>query len=334
MRFANPYSVYLIVIFLGFLAFLFWAGKARKKALEKFAQKQLLSELTDKLDLRRRVLKTVLTAVSFALLLTALSRPQWGFRWQEVKKAGLDILVALDTSKSMLASDVKPDRLTRSKMALRDLASKLKGDRIGLIAFSGSAFLQCPLTADYNGFLMALDDVDTQTIPKGGTSISSAIRQAVRSYSGGINKHKILVIITDGEDHAGDAEAAADEAKKAGIAIYCIGIGTSEGDLIFVSDDKGSREYLKDRSGNAVKSRLNEDILQKICLHTGGVYVRSAPTEFGLDLLYNEKFSRLEKTESQTRMNKLYTERFQLPLLAGLLLFCLVPFIDESRNKK
>ncbi|MCU0651210.1 MAG: VWA domain-containing protein, partial [Candidatus Omnitrophica bacterium] len=223
MRFANENYIYLILIAIGLIAFLFWAARARDKARARFAQQDLLKELLSQVDPRLLRLKVIVLAAGVLLCLIALARPQLGFRWQEVKRKGLDIIVAVDTSRSMLATDVRPNRLSRSKLALRDLTSRLKGDRIGLIAFSGSAFLECPLTVDYSGFLLSLDDLSADTIPKGGTSISSAIQEAVKSYSGGVKKYKVLIIITDGEDHEGDPLKAAEEAKKEGIIIYCIG---------------------------------------------------------------------------------------------------------------
>jgi Ca-activated chloride channel family protein len=334
MRFAGQYYIYLIAVAAGLVAFVVWAAKARAQALSRFAQKDLLKELLFQVDPRLQLFKIILLVCASLFCLFALSRPQWGFRWQEVRRKGLDILVALDTSRSMLATDVKPNRLERSKLALRDLTTKLKGDRIGLIAFAGSAFLECPLTVDYNGFFLALEDISVTTIPKGGTSISSAIHAAIRSYAGGLKKYKILVIITDGEDHEGDPVQAAQEAKKEGIIIYCIGIGTQEGDLVFVDSEEGRKEYLKDSAGNAVKSRLNEDVLQKICLTTGGTYVRAASTEFGLELLYNEKFSKMEKSELQTKMSKLYIERFQIPLTIGLMLLLIEMLLSDRRKEK
>jgi Ca-activated chloride channel homolog len=312
-------------------AFFAWAAGARIRAWQRFAQKDLLNELLAQVDPRLQQLKTALSLGAVLFCLLALARPQWGFQWQEVRRRGLDILVALDTSKSMLAGDVKPNRLERSKLAVRDLTTRLKGDRIGLMAFAGSAFLECPLTVDYNGFLLALDDISVDTIPKGGTSISNAIHEAVRSYAGGMKKYKTLIIITDGEDHEGDVAAAADAAKKEGVVIYCIGIGTQEGDLVFVDNEEGKKEYLKDSGGNAVKSRLNEEILQEICRITGGTYVRATSTEFGLELLYNEKLSKIEKTELESKMSKLYTERFQVPLAAAALLLLLELFISDRK---
>jgi Ca-activated chloride channel homolog len=334
MRFASQYWVYLIAVAAGLTAFVVWAAKARANALSRFAQKELLNELLSQVDPRLQQIKIILLVSACLFCLFALSRPQWGFQWQEVRRRGLDILVALDTSRSMLATDVKPNRLERSKLALRDLTTKLKGDRIGLIAFAGSAFLECPLTVDYNGFFLALEDISVSTIPKGGTSISSSIHEAIKSYAGGPKKYKILVIITDGEDHEGDPVKAAEEAKKEGIIIFCIGIGTQEGDLVFVDNEEGKREYLKDSSGNAVKSKLNEDVLQKICLTTGGTYVRATSTEFGLELLYNEKLSKMEKSELQTKMSKLYIERFQIPLAIGLILLLLEMLVSDRRKNK
>jgi Ca-activated chloride channel homolog len=334
MRFAAHYFMYLIPVAIAVIIFFVWAAQARVQARQRFAQKELLKELLSQVNPRLELIKAVILVSAILLCIFALARPQWGFRWQEVRRKGFDILVALDTSKSMLATDVKPDRLGRAKLALRDLATKLKGDRIGLIAFAGSAFLECPLTSDYNGFLLSLDDISVDTIPKGGTSISSAIHESLRSYAGGQKKHKTLIIITDGEDHEGDPVAVAGEAKKEGVVIYCIGIGTQEGDLVFVDSEEGKKEYLKDTAGNAVKSRLNEDILQKICLTTGGTYVRATSTEFGLELLYNEKFSKLEKSEQESKMSKFYVDRFQIPLAIGLLLLVLELFISDRRQAR
>ncbi len=188
------------------IVFYLWAFRKRRRIMEIFAEEELLSELTSSLNKKKQRLKAVMISAVVLLSLFSLTRPQWGFHWEEVRRKGLDILIAIDTSKSMLAQDVKPNRLERSKLAVKDLMKKLRGDRIGLIAFSGSAFPQCPLTVDYNGFMLSLDNLDVSTIPKGGTSISSAIREAIKSYEGGVKKYKVLVLITDGEDTAMAAE--------------------------------------------------------------------------------------------------------------------------------
>ncbi len=331
MRFAAIGFSFWFIIILFLVFFYVWAARARRAAMERFAHKELLEQLSSRLDYGKRFLKTLLMILAVAFIIFALMRPQWGFHWEEVKRKGVDILIALDTSKSMLAEDVKPSRFQRSKLAIRDLVRRLKGDRIGLIAFSGSAFLQCPLTLDYGGFLLSLDNTGIDTIPKGGTSITSAIREAIKSYEGGQKKYKVLVIITDGEDHEGDPEQAAEEARKDGIAIFCIGIGTKEGDIIPVTDESGQKSYLKDNQGNVVKSRLDETSLQKIALKTGGVYVRATNAEFGLDMIYRDRISKMEKRELETKMNKHYEERFQLFLWIALLLLAVEYCISENK---
>lgn len=325
-------AAYLFWLVIALAGFFFWADARRKKALETFADKNLLAGLIASFDIRRHRLKQALIIASLSLAVFSLMRPQWGFRWQEIKRRGLDIFVAVDVSNSMLAEDIKPSRLERTKLALADFVKRLKGDRIGLIAFSGSAFVQCPLTVDYNGFLLSVESLNSDTIPRGGTSISSAIRQAMESYEGGLKKYKALIIITDGEDHEGNSAEAAESAQKEGIKIFCIGIGTNEGELIPVADESGNKVFLKDKSGAVVKSRLDEAALQKIALATGGSYVRASAREFGLDLIYKEKLSEMEKRELESKMSKQHEERFQIPLLAAFLLLT-IEFLLSDRKK-
>ena len=333
MKFAAANFAFGFFIILALILFYFWAAKLRKAALEKFAQKELLANLLSAVDYPRRFFKIAIIVLAIAFILFALMRPQWGFHWEEVKRKGVDILIALDTSKSMLTEDVKPNRFQRCKLAIKDLVRDLKGDRIGLIAFSGSAFLQCPLTVDYGGFLLALDNTNMDAIPKGGTSITSAIKEALRSYEGGQKKYKVLIVITDGEDHEGDPVQIAEEAKKEGISIFCIGIGTREGDLIPIVDETGQKAYLKDSQGNVVKSHLDEVTLQKIALTTGGVYVRATNLEFGLDLIYRDRIVKMEKRELQSKMNKHYEERFQIFLWLALFLLVIESFISDKKER-
>ncbi len=333
MKFGNFHAIHFLWLFAALVMFYVWSFKRRRADMEKFADKELLNEIAYSLDGKRQRMKAMLLLASALIIILTLMRPQWGFEWREVTKSGIDILIALDTSNSMLAEDVKPNRLERSKLAVRDLVKKLHGDRIGLIAFSGSAFLQCPLTVDYDGFILSLNDLDVNTIPKGGTSISSAIKVSLDSYKGGNTKYKALVIITDGEDHEGKALEWAEKSKERGIKVFTIGIGTKEGEIIPVSDESGNRMYLKDRSGNVVKTRLDEATLQKIALTTGGSYVKSTGAEFGLDLIYEKKLSKMEKREIESKMVKNYYERYQIPLAVALLLLCIEPFVRERRRK-
>jgi Ca-activated chloride channel family protein len=201
-----------------------------------------------------------------------------------------------------------------------------------LIAFAGTSFLQCPLTIDYNGFLLTLDDLNTDTIPRPGTSISSAIRDAIEILKGADKKFKVFVLITDGEELEGDAINAAGEAAQAGVRIYCVGVGTAEGDLIPAVDAQGERGYLADKAGQVVKTRLNEDLLKKIAVATGGSYVRATPSDFGLILLYDKSIAKLEKRDIEAKMRKHYKERYQIFLGIAVALFLLDLFISERKR--
>jgi len=334
MKFGALDLIGLLWMFPLLVLFYIWVAKKRQQAAERFAEGALLSEINKTYNAQRRKLKNIFIITAILLMMVAFIRPQWGFKWQEVKRQGLDILVALDTSNSMLAEDVLPNRLERSKLAIEDMVKKLQGDRVGLIAFSGTAFLQCPLTVDYNGFLLSLEDIAVDTIPVGGTSISNAIDTAINSYEGGEKKNKILVIITDGEDLEGGIEGAIVMAKKNGITIFCVGIGTTKGELIPMKDDFGKMSFLKDSEGNVVKTRLDEDILQEVALETGGIYVRSSGAEFGLDYIYDKRLSRLDKEEFKSRMEKKYNEKFQIPLWLAFVLLLVEPLIRERKGRE
>jgi len=332
MRFGNIDAAYFLWLLLFLGLFYKWAFKKRNRVLRALADKKLLPEITASWRPARRRLKVVLILTAVFLIVVAFMRPQWGFSWEEVKKKGVDILIAIDTSKSMLAEDVKPNRLERAKLAVGDLLGKLHGDRVGLIAFSGGAFLQCPLTSDYNGFMLSLNAIGVDIIPKGGTSISSAIGEAIKVYRDQAQDEKTLVIITDGEDHEGNPVRAAEAAAKEKIKIFCVGIGTSEGELIPVRDEKGQVSFLKDREGAVVKTRLDEVTLEKIARITGGIYVRARGAEFGLDVLYKEKFSKMEKRVFSDKLTKRYKEKFQIPLLMAILLLTVEALISERKN--
>ncbi len=333
MRFANLYLSWFFWIVLALGLFLYWAIKSKRTALYKFAEEGLIDEIAGALSRKKEKIKALLLILVFLFSVFSLMRPQWGFKWQKVTRKSLDILIAIDTSKSMLAIDAKPNRLERSKLAVKDLLKKLHGDRVGLIAFSGTAFLQCPLTSDYNGFTLALDDLSVESIPRGGTSITSAVDAAMKSYEADEQKHKILILITDGEDHEGDPVKAAREAAKENVRIFCIGIGTKEGDLIQVADKSGKKTFLKDSRGNVIKTRLNESVLKEIAALTNGMYIRSSGADFGLDIIYDKKLKNMQKTDVKAKMDKVYFERFQIPLLIALLLLLAETVItNKSRS--
>jgi len=334
MKYGAPYMAVWLWLIAALLLFYRFAKMTREKALKKFASGDVLNEISGSVDHKKRILKIRIIIISGLLIVFSLMRPQWGFKWQEVKRQGLDILIALDTSKSMLAEDVLPNRLDRARLAIKDLIKNLHGDRVGLIVFSGKAFLQCPLTVDYDGFLLSLDDVDVETIPIGGTSLSSAIYTAIGSYEGGKNKHKILIIITDGEDLEGGIDKAIEDAKNDKITIYCVGIGDPEGELIPVTDNTGKKTFLKDADGNVVKTRLMENLLQRMAIETGGIYVRATGAQFGLDLIYDEKLSKLEKQEFESKMEKRYNERYQIPLVLAMILLFIEMLVGDRKKQQ
>ncbi len=333
MKFGAPYMAVWLWIVPVMIVFFLMASRARKKALRCFAEDKMLPEISGSFDARKRKISSSMIVVAVLFMFLALMRPQWGFEWQEVKRQGLDILIALDTSKSMLAEDVLPNRLERAKLAIKDLVKKLHGDRLGLVVFSGTAFLQCPLTVDYDGFLLSLDDVDVNTIPVGGTSLAAAIYTAIDSYEGGKKQQKILIVITDGEDLEGGLQRAIAKARAENVKIFCVGIGAREGELIPVTDDAGKMNFLKDTEGNIVKTRLVEDTLQKMAIKTGAMYVRSTGAEFGLELIYKEKLSGMEKQDFKSRMEKRYNEKFQIPLFFVILLLLSEPLIGDRKKE-
>jgi len=289
----------------------------REKLLARMAEKGLWASMLPGHSVKRRRTKNLLRVLALALALVALARPQWGFKWEEVRQRGLSIIVALDTSKSMLAQDIKPNRLQQAKWGVRDLVKELKGDRIGLVAFAGDAFLQCPATIDYAAFLMMLDDVYAGIIPIGGTDIFQALEESVDSFDRETVADKVIILISDGEGHTGDPLTLLPRLKEEKIRVFAIGVGTLSGELIQTSDG-----FVKDSSGNVVKSSLNESMLERIAFETGGFYVRSAPGDFGLERVYQQGIAELQREERESRMAKIWTERF--PWFLGVALLLLV----------
>ena len=313
------------------VALFVWALRLRRRALEQFAESHLLPILTPDVDHRRQYWRAGLLTAALAFLIIAVAGPRWGFQWEEVRREGVDIVIALDTSRSMLATDVKPSRLERAKLALQELVQQLQGDRIGLVAFAGSAFIQCPLTLDYGAFLESLRATAVGIIPKGGTALDEAIRAGLAAFENHPSKHHALIIITDGEDHDGQVQGASQLAAEKGIKVYTIGVGTPEGELISLTID-GRPAFLKDRQGQVVKSRLDTETLQDIAITTGGAYVYDSSPSLGLDEVYARYISQLEKRELTSTLERRYEDRFQLPLALGLILLVLEPFIRDQRQ--
>lgn len=319
MTFAQP--VWLVVggIFcLGLILLMRRVEEQRLAALARFASGGLLGRLTPDLSRGRRLMKNGLCLLAVLFLWIALARPQYGHNWEEVSRKGIDILFAIDTSKSMLAEDSKPNRLQQARFAVLDFVQQLEGDRVGLLPFAGSAFLLCPLTLDYEAFADSLAAVTTDTIPKGGTNLPEVIRAAMEVLSNDAN-HKILIILTDGENLAGDVLEAAAEAKTKGMTIHTVGVGTSGGELIPMSG-AGEQGFVKDEQGKLVTSRLDEKTLADIAAASGGLYAPLGATGEGLEKIYRQKLALVPKVELAEQRQKIPIERFIWPLAAAFIL--------------
>ncbi len=330
MSFAQPIWIGVGIVFCFLLALFFWKmEQVRQKKLHAFAAPHLLGKYTVSISQSKRSIKKVLYIGAVFCCFLALARPQYSFKWVEVKRQGIDIMFALDTSKSMLAEDIKPNRLNRAKFAILDFVQKLEGDRIGLLPFAGSTFLLCPLTVDYDAFSQSLSAVNTNIIPHGGTNIGDTIRQAEKILSTSSN-HKILVLLSDGENLEGDALVAAQEVTEKGMTIFTVGVGTSGGELIPYTIN-GKTGFVKDKAGNFVTSKLDEQALRQIAEQTGGIYVPLGTSGEGLEKIYQQKLSIIPKEELAERKQKVPLERFEWPLALALCLL-LVEYLTNTRT--
>ncbi|MCW5551152.1 MAG: VWA domain-containing protein [Verrucomicrobiae bacterium] len=332
MNFAHGHILWLMLVLPPVLAvFFWWAWRERQRLMAQFIQARLLPGLISGVSAARQKLRLWCLALAVVFTLLALARPQWGFTWEETKQRGLDIVVAIDTSKSMLAEDIAPNRLTRAKLAALDLMQQARSDRLGLVAFAGSAFLQCPLTIDDTVFRQSVDALDVNTISQGGTALAEAIHTARTAFKEGDN-HKVLVLFTDGEDNDEGALEAAREAAKEGLRIFTIGIGTPEGELLRIKDLKGRMDYIRDADGNVVKSRLNEPLLQQIAGATEGGFYLPLRGAKSIDTLYEKGLAPLPKSDQTTRLIKRQHERYHWPLGIAILLLFLEMLLPERKR--
>src|SRR5437773_2054177 len=302
------------------------------KRLQEFVSARLLPQLAGTMNRPRRILRFALQLLGLALAIVSLAQPRWGYTFEDVKRKGLDLLIAVDTSRSMLSNDVQPNRLDRVKLAIQDLIGQLQGDRVGLIAFAGRAFLQAPLTIDYDAVVEALSDLDTKTIPEGGTNISSAITLATQSFGKSAMGNRALVIFTDGEELSGDAMKTAKEAADAGVRIFTVGVGTPQGSLIPVTGDDGQTAFVKDPAGQVVKSKLDENRLREIAEATGGFYVHLENGPRTMQQLQSEGLAKMQAAEMDVRLSSRPIERYEWPLSAALIALAFSILIPERKS--
>lgn len=327
MEFGNLNYLWVLWLLPLVAIFYLWAFKRKRRLLERFVSAELRDRLLHGFSAQRQHLKAILIVLALLFTVLALIRPKYGFHWEEVKRKGVDIVIAIDVSQSMLAEDVSPNRLERAKREIIDLVSLVEGDRIGLVAFAGTSFLQCPLTLDYGAVQIFLDELDTELIPVPGTAIAEAITKSISAFDEQDKNARVVILITDGEDHLGQPLAAAEEAKRQNVRIYAIGIG-KEGGVPIPNTVNGG--FKKDRRGNVIMTKLDATILRKIALTTGGSYVRSVTGNLDLEMIYADIRASVESKELQSGRRKRFEERYQWPLMVALLLLLMEGVVREK----
>ena len=335
MKFGHPWWLPAGAVACLMLIGMWYRYDARQKsALDLFVAAHLKAELTRSISVAGRRTRRGLYLAAVACLCLALSGPLVGYRWEEISRRGYDIVFAIDTSRSMSTPDVKPDRLTRAKLAIDDFTAQLDGDAVGIVAFAGRAYLVCPITLDYGAFRESLSLIDTNTIARGGTNISSAIREAEAALERRPGSDKVLILVTDGEDLEGDSLAAARGAARAGgVRIYTVGVGTPAGELIPVPPEQGGG-FVKDDAGALVKSRLDEAALKAIAAASGGVYAPLGTQGEGFESIFKAVFGSVAKHDLAFRRRKVYIERYQWPLAASVGLLFASLMIGTRRRRR
>jgi Ca-activated chloride channel homolog len=331
-RFANPDFLYLLLL-LPVLILLYIINEIRKKrALKRLGDINLIVSLVPELSKIRPFIKFMLQSAAVTAGIIMLARPQFGSKIEDVKKQGVEVIIALDVSNSMMAEDIQPDRLTRAKQAISRLVDNLDNDKIGLIVFAGDAYTQIPVTTDYISAKMFLSTINPDMLPKQGTAIGAAISLGIRSFSPGEGTSKAMIIITDGENHEDDPVVNAEEASKAGIIIHTIGIGSTEGVPVPLIIN-GKKDYLKDVDGNTVITKLDEDILKKIAISTNGNYVRANNSNIGLDEIFSE-IKKMKKQELESTMYTEYNDQFQIFAAIAIFLLMVDYIVMERKNRR
>ncbi len=332
-RFDNPYffwALLLIPLFIIiFSLMIFW----KKNALKRFGEYQLIRRLMPDVSKNRLIFKFILLMLAFVMMIIGLANPQIGSKLEKVERKGIDLVIAIDVSESMLAQDIKPNRLQRARQAISRLVDELKNDRIGSVVFAGKAYTQLPITTDYSAVRLFISNISAESIPVQGTAIAEAINLAVDLFDE-TETDKAIIVISDGEDHEGDVIESAKNAVKKNIRIYTIGMGLPDGAPIPVIDRYGVQQgFKRDRNNNTVISKLDENMLKEIAEAGMGNYVRANNTQVGLRIIFDE-ISKLEKTEIESRMFTDYENRFQYFLAPALLLLLIEFLIFERRSSR
>ncbi len=332
MHIADQQYLHLLWLVPALAGFFWWSFRQKAKALKRFAEQHLAVRLVRGISTAKQFLKMGLFLLFLIFAVLALIRPQWGTKLETVRRTGIDIMIALDTSLSMETQDVVPSRLEKAKHEVRALIDVLQGDRVGLVVFAGMSLVNCPLTIDQSAVKLFLDIVDSQVIPRPGTNIGEAIRVATQAFSSKERRHKVLILITDGENLEGDPLSAAEEAKKAGVVIFSLGVGTGAGEPIPMRDEKGNiTGYKKDETGSVVVSRLDEAMLEELSRLTGGRYFRATTGEEEIASIY-DLVSQMDRKEFESKVYVTYVDRFQIPLGIALFFILVESFISDQKG--
>lgn len=330
-RFANPEFLYLLTL-IPVLAFLnLYAAIRRKRAINEFGDPNLLLRLMPDASANRPVVKFYILLLAFILMIVTLAQPQFGTKLESIKRKGIELMICLDVSNSMNATDIEPSRLERAKQAIARLADQLKNDKIGIIVFAGQAYTQLPITTDYPSAKMFLNSITTGMVPVQGTAIGAAINRASNSFSQQENVNKAIIIITDGENHEDNPVEEAKKAAEKGIRIYTVGMGLAKGSPIPVNPNS-SNEFLKDRQGNVVISKLDEATLKEIALVGSGNYIPANDIRNGIKQLVDD-LGELQKSEIESKVYTEYDDQFMYFALLALMMILLDAVIIERKNK-
>ncbi len=326
-RFANIDWLYLLLL-LPVMAVVFEVMLSRRRrALARFGSQRAVVRLAPDMSQRKLRTKFWLFAVACGLVIVAAARPQAGSKLREVEREGVEIMMAIDVSNSMLASDFAPNRLERTKYAVSRVIEGLSEERIGVVVFAGDAYVQLPITSDYLTARNFVERISPSQVSKQGTAIGAAIDLATSAFSSESEGSRVVVLVTDGENHEDDALAAAERAASKGVVVYTIGIGTPEGAPISIGD-----EFIRDDKGEIVVSKLDETTLQKVAATTGGAYVRATSASVGVQEIV-DKINRTEKSKFKTEIFEEYDEKFHIPLIAALVLLLVEWFVLPRRNR-
>jgi len=328
-RFADEKAFWWLLL-IPFLVVLFvFAIYLKKMAIKRFGDLAIITSLMPEVSIVRQIAKFILVTIALVLIIIALARPQFGSKLREVKRKGIELVIALDISNSMMAQDIQPNRLDNAKLALSRMIEKMENDKIGLIVFAGDAYTQLPITTDYEAAKMFISSVKPEMISRQGTAVGAAINLATKSFGPEAEKSKVILIISDGENHEDDAVGAAKAALEKGIIIHAIGLGSPEGAPIPMS---GNMEFRKDNDGSVVVTRLNEQLLQQVATAGGGQYARSSNTLKSVTTIYDE-ISKMDKQEIEAKVYSDYNDRFQY-FVGGAIFFILLELLFLERKNR